>query len=98
LKPKGYFSKLENCTTWVSTLNLELTYPLKALAPEASTNFGLRLTPIQEKVPVSCVLFLAEFCFKMARRRVLLGVFSHQISKNNFVSKRAPEFISISYS
>jgi len=53
---------------------------------------------IQEKLLVSCVLFLAEFCFKMARKRVLLGVFNHQISKKNFVSKRAPKFISISYS
>jgi hypothetical protein len=98
IETEGYFSKLENCITRVSTLNLELTYPLKALGLKHPPTWPQAYTQqpqIQEKVPVSCVLFLAEFCFKMARKRVLFGVFSHQISKKNFVSKRVPEFISI---
>jgi hypothetical protein len=32
IETEGYFSKLDNCTTRLLTLDLELTYPLKALA------------------------------------------------------------------
>jgi hypothetical protein len=49
------------------------------------------------KSPGQLCFILAEFCFKMARKRVLFGFFSQQISKKKFVSKRVPEFISISY-
>jgi hypothetical protein len=42
--------------------------------------------------------FWLNFVSKWQEKRVLFGVFSHQISKKNFVSKRVPEFISISYS